>query len=354
MTYIVGLTFGSIEITINMTETILVADDDASVLAALRMMLKSHNYDVVAVTTPEALLEQVKSKDFSAALIDLNYQSDTTSGEEGLALIKQIKTIDESLPIIVMTGYSSVEIAVEAMKLGASDFVQKPWGNERLLHVIQTQIQLKNACKKGSKLAQENALLKDQLNAASMPIVAQSAAMKALLAKLTKLALSDMSILLTGENGTGKSLLAEFVHDHSPRSDSPFISVNMGAIPESLFESEMFGHVKGAFTDAKSMRIGRFELAESGTIFLDEIANVPMTQQSKLLRVLEARQFEKVGSSKTQDVDVRLVSATNADLTAMLENNEFRQDLLFRLNTVTLEVPPLRERTADILPSTLR
>ena len=333
-----------------MTETILVADDDASVLAALRMMLKSHNYDVVAVTTPEALLEQVKSKDFSAALIDLNYQSDTTSGEEGLALIKQIKTIDESLPIIVMTGYSSVEIAVEAMKLGASDFVQKPWGNERLLHVIQTQIQLKNACKKGSKLAQENALLKDQLNAASMPIVAQSAAMKALLAKLTKLALSDMSILLTGENGTGKSLLAEFVHDHSPRSDSPFISVNMGAIPESLFESEMFGHVKGAFTDAKSMRIGRFELAESGTIFLDEIANVPMTQQSKLLRVLEARQFEKVGSSKTQDVDVRLVSATNADLTAMLENNEFRQDLLFRLNTVTLEVPPLRERTADILP----
>lgn len=333
-----------------MTDTILVADDDTSVLAALRMMLMSQNFDVVTVTTPEALLEQVKLTDFSTALIDLNYQADTTSGEEGLSLIRQIKAIDDLLPIVVMTGYSSVEIAVEAMKLGASDFVQKPWGNERLLQVIRTQIQLKNACKKGSKLAQENALLKDQLHLQTTPVIAQSDAMKTVLTKLEKLALSDMSVLLTGENGTGKSLLAEYVHENSARSDSAFISVNMGAIPEALFESEMFGHVKGAFTDAKSQRIGRFELAESGTIFLDEIANVPMPQQSKLLRVLEQRQFEKVGSSKTQHVDVRLISATNADLTEMLNNNEFRQDLLFRLNTITIEVPPLRQRIADILP----
>ena len=333
-----------------MSDTILIADDDASVLVALRMLLASNNFDVVAVTTQEAVLEQVKTTQFSAVLMDMNYQKDTTSGKEGLALIEQIRLIDDALPIIVMTGYSSVEIAVEAMKLGAADFVQKPWINERLLHSINTQLQLSKVSQVGNKLAQENALLKDQIHETGHQIVAESPAMKQVLTQLEKLALSDMSVLLTGENGTGKSLLAEFVHNQSSRSTHPFIAVNMGAMSESLFESEMFGHVKGAFTDAKKNRIGRFELAESGTIFLDEIANISLAQQAKLLRVLEEKQFEKVGSNKTQFVDVRLISATNADINTMVADSTFRQDLLFRLNTVTINIPALKERKEDMVP----
>ena len=333
-----------------MSDTILIADDDASVLAALRMLLISQQFKVVAVTTPEAVIEQVTNNEFSAALIDLNYQKDTTSGREGLALIEQIKGVDDQLPTIVMTGYSSVEIAVDAMKLGAADFVQKPWVNERLLHSLRTQIKLRTAYQKGSKLAQENILLKGQIQSNPSKIVAESDAMHTVMNQLQKLAMSDMSILLTGENGTGKSLLAEYVHRLSARHDNSFIAVNMGAIAETLFESEMFGHTKGAFTDAKENRIGRFELAQSGTIFLDEIANISLAQQSKLLRVLEERQFEKVGSNKTQHVDVRLISATNADLDTMVQDKTFRQDLLFRLNTVNIHIPALRERKEDILP----
>lgn len=329
-------------------KTLLVADDDANIIAALHMLFKAHGFEVSAVTTPDALLEQVKTREFSAALIDLNYQKDTTSGQEGLDLIGQIKAIDDALPIIAMTGYSSVQIAVDAMKLGAADFVQKPWTNERLLHTVNTQIRLKEAKNTGQKLAQENALLKSQITAQTDALIADSEAMQQLIAQLDKLAQSDMSILLTGENGTGKSLLAEYIHKRSMRQNESFIAVNMGAISESLFESEMFGHVKGAFTDAKENRIGRFELAQAGTIFLDEIANISTPQQAKLLRVLEERQFERVGSSKTLHIDVRLISATNADIQAMVNDASFRQDLLYRLNTVTIRVPALRERQSDI------
>jgi DNA-binding NtrC family response regulator len=330
--------------------SILVADDDTSVIAALRLLLQTHQYEVVAVTTPQALLEQIATRDFTAAFIDLNYQKDTTSGKEGLSLIEQIRKHDEDMPIIAMTGYSSVEIAVEAMKLGAADFIQKPWSNERLLHTLRTQITLNQARHQGDKLAQENALLKQQMETGTSEIIAYSPAMQDVLGQLEKLAQSDMSILLTGENGTGKSVLAEYVHQHSTRASNVFIAVNMGAISETLFESEMFGHVKGAFTDASSNRIGRFELAQSGTIFLDEIANIGLPQQAKLLRVLEERQFERVGSSKTQRIDVRLISATNADLNALVDTETFRQDLLYRLNTITVHVPALRERVEDILP----
>lgn len=330
--------------------TILVADDDTSVIAALKLMLQTHQFDVVAVTTPQALLAQINKQEFAAALIDLNYQKDTTSGKEGLSLIEQIRRLDEHLPIIAMTGYSSIEIAVEAMKLGAADFIQKPWSNERLLHTLRTQIKLNHVRHEGDKLAQENALLKQQMDTERTDIIAQSQTMKDLIAQLDKLAKSDMSILFTGENGTGKSLLADYVHKHSSRASSVFIAVNMGAISETLFESEMFGHVKGAFTDASSNRIGRFELAQSGTIFLDEIANIGASQQAKLLRVLEERQFERVGSSKTQSIDVRLISATNADLEALVALKTFRRDLLYRLNTITIHVPALRQRVDDILP----
>jgi DNA-binding NtrC family response regulator len=337
-----------------MSDTILIADDDTGVITALHMFLQSVGFDVVAVTTPQALLEQVTLREFSVALIDLNYQKDTTSGQEGFALIEQIKQLDEYLPVVVMTGYSSVEIAVNAMKLGASDFIKKPWSNERLLRILQTQITLRKMNINGAKLCHENALLKNQIQqqnlSASSHIIAQSPVMQQLLGQLKKLAQSDMSILLTGENGTGKSLFADYIHQHSKRDSQAFIAVNMGAISESLFESEMFGHIKGAFTDAKENRIGRFELAESGSIFLDEIANISLPQQAKLLRVLEERQFEKVGSSKTQAVDIRLISATNADLATLVAEGQFRQDLLYRLNTVVLHIPSLRERKQDIKP----
>jgi DNA-binding NtrC family response regulator len=330
--------------------SILIADDDVRIITALKLLLKSENYQVVTANSPEEFLRILKQKDFSVTLIDLNYQNDTTSGREGLQLIADIKAVDEQLPIVVMTGYSSVDIAVEAMKLGATDFIEKPWGNDRLLAILHAQVKIRQMAKKGDKLAQENALLKQQISAKNSTIVAESKSMAKVIAQLEKLALSEMSILLTGENGSGKSLLAEFIHNRSIRKENTLMSVNIGAISESLFESEMFGHIKGAFTDAKENRIGRFEMAESGTIFLDEIANISLSQQAKLLRVLEEHQFEKVGSSKTQQVDVRLISATNADLSELIAEGNFRQDLLYRLNTIEIKVPALRERQDDILP----
>ena len=333
--------------------SIIIADDDARIIAALKLLLKSHDYDVVSVNSPSELLQILSRRDFSAALIDLNYKKDTTSGKEGLQLISEIKKLDQHLPIIVMTGFSSIEIAVEAMKSGAADFIQKPWRNERLLTILQSQIRIKDIEKKGCKLVQENALLRDETSMPDSGIIAKSIAMKNVLEQLRKFSKSDMNILLTGENGTGKSMLADYLHHSSLRKENSFLSVNMGAISENLFESEMFGHVKGAFTDAKENRIGRFELAEQGTLFLDEIANIPISQQAKLLRVLEEHQFEKVGSSKTKQADVRLVSATNADLMKLIEEGHFRQDLLYRLNTVEIKIPPLRERIDDILPLAL-
>ena len=333
-----------------MKHSILIADDDSRILTALKLLLKAENYQVTTVTSPKARLHTLQQNHYSLALIDLNYHADTTSGDEGLKLIADIKQLDEQLPVVVMTGYSSIEVAVEAMKLGAVDFVQKPWGNDRLLSVIQAQIRIGDMQHQGIKLAQENALLRDQISAKSAGIVADSLVMKQLLTQLERLAQSDMNILLTGENGTGKSMFAEYLHQCSGRNTYPFIAVNMGAISENLFESEMFGHVKGAFTDAKENRIGRFELAEGGTLFLDEIANIHSSQQAKLLHVLEAHQFEKVGSSKTQKVDVRMVSATNSNLAELIEQGQFRQDLLYRLNTVEITIPPLRDRIADIMP----
>jgi DNA-binding NtrC family response regulator len=332
------------------TPSILIADDDPRILTTLKLLLKSQNYQVVAVSSPAELLTVLARRSFSVALIDLNYQQDTTSGKEGLTLISKMKALDEHMPIVVMTGYSSVDIAVNVMKEGAADFVQKPWSNDRLLSILQAQVHIHQIARTGEKLAQENALLKSQSSTYCQNIVAVSPVMTQLLAQLAKLAKSDMNILFTGENGTGKSMFAGYLHQCSSRNQNSLISVNMGAITDSLFESEMFGHVKGAFTDAKESRIGRFELAEGGTIFLDEIANIPLSQQAKLLRVLEEKQFEKVGSVKTQQVDVRLVSATNASLAELIKQGSFRQDLLYRINTIEITIPPLRERVADIMP----
>ncbi|PKF62670.1 sigma-54-dependent Fis family transcriptional regulator [Psychromonas sp. psych-6C06] len=333
-----------------MIKKILVADDDQGILTSLRFLFKSQPYDVTFAHTPQEVLFFVKKERFDLVLMDLNYEQDTTSGDEGLTLIKAIKKLDDELPIVVMTGWASIEIAVVAMQLGASDFVQKPWDNERLISILNQQLLLAAKSRQSNRLSAENQLLKSELgrNEALKPI-AHSAPMKQLMCQLEQFSVTDINILLTGENGTGKSMLVNFIHQLSLRAKQPLVSVNMGSIPETLFESEMFGHIKGAFTDAKENRIGRFELADQGTLFLDEIANVPLTQQAKLLRVLEEKQFERVGSSQTQQTNFRLISATNGDLQALVESGEFRQDLMFRLNTLVLHVPALRERQEDIV-----
>ena len=330
---------------------ILIADDDINIIASLKYILSEENIDILAVTTPQAVLENLKNTSVDLVLLDMNFQLDTTSGAEGLQLVEAIKAFDENLPIIVMTGWATIDIAVDAMRSGAADFIQKPWNNERIISAIKNQIKLAKIDRKLQRLSQENKLLSGQSFPESKEqIIAQSAAMQQLLSTLSDLAKSDMSILLTGDNGTGKSMLASYVHKLSIRASNSFVPVNMGAIPESLFESEMFGHVKGAFTDAKENRIGRFEMAEQGTLFLDELANIPIAQQAKLLRVLEEQKYEVVGSSKSQTADVRIISATNCDLQKAISEEQFRQDLFYRLNTIQLRVPSLNERTEDIEP----
>jgi DNA-binding NtrC family response regulator len=330
---------------------ILIADDDLNIIASLKYILSEENFDIIAMTRPAAVLENLQRETVDLVLIDMNFQQDTTSGTEGLKLVEQIRNFDDKLPIIVMTGWATIDIAVDAMRAGAKDFIQKPWNNERIISAINTQIKLAKIDKKLQRLSQENRLLSNRSFPDSKDhIIAKSPAMSRLLATLEDLAKSDMSILLTGDNGTGKSMLASYVHKLSARADNSFVPVNMGAIPESLFESEMFGHLKGAFTDAKENRIGRFEMAEQGTLFLDELANIPLIQQAKLLKVLEEKKFEVVGSSKSQTADVRIISATNSDLHQAISEQRFRQDLFYRLNTIQLRVPSLRERIEDIAP----
>jgi len=329
---------------------ILIADDDASIVAALRLFLKSEGFKITTATSPAEVEFLIKSKEIDLALIDLNYQLDTTSGQEGLQLTEALKKYDNDLAVVCMTGWATVEVAVQAMQLGAGDFIQKPWENDRLLSIINNQLALRQQTKNNLKLTEENNNLKQQIAILDgNEMVAHSAEMKSLLSTLEQIAKADINILITGENGTGKSLLASHIHQLSQRSNNSFVSVNMGAITDTLFESEMFGHVKGAFTDAKENRIGRVELAEQGTLFLDEIANIPLAQQAKLLRLLEEHQFEKVGASKTQQADIRVISATNGDLTQMVADKSFRQDLLYRLNTFVVEIPPLKKRVDDIV-----
>jgi DNA-binding NtrC family response regulator len=281
-------------------------------------------------------------------LIDLNYARDTTSGSEGLDLLSRIRAADPTLPVVVMTAWGSVDLAVEAMRRGARDFIQKPWDNARLLAVLRTQVELAEALRRGRRLEAENMALRDESSSELPQIVAESPAMKSVLNLVERIGPADANVLITGENGTGKEVITRLLHSISSRRNKPLISLNAGALAEGVFESELFGHVRGAFTDAKSDRVGRFELADGGTLFLDEIGNVPLNLQAKLLRVLETGEFERVGSSKTQKVNVRLLSATNADLHAEVGQGRFRQDLLFRLNTVEIRLPPLRDRIEDI------
>jgi DNA-binding NtrC family response regulator len=330
-----------------MPSRILVADDQPDIREALRLLLKGEGYAVQAAADPEAVRQELELRPPDLLLMDLNYQRDTTSGAEGLELLAAALATDPHLPVVVMTGYGTIELAVEAMRRGARDFIQKPWDNERLLAILRTQLELAAALRTSRRLTAENALLRGERPPA---LVVASRAMQQLLELAAKVAPSEAPILITGENGTGKSLLAEVLHRGSRRAGGPFLTLNAGGLAEGVLESELFGHVKGAFTDARQDRAGRFELAEGGTLFLDEIGNAPPSLQTRLLRILETGEFERVGASRTQRADVRLLSATNSDLEAAVAAGRFRQDLRFRLNTVELHLPPLRDRREDIVP----
>ena len=324
---------------------VLIADDQPDVLEALRLLLKAEGFSIESAGSPAAILEAVDGDDYDVVLMDLNYTRDTTSGQEGLDLLSQLRRHDPTLPVVVMTAWGSVEVAVEAMRRGARDFVQKPWENARLLTIVRTQVELARALRRQQRLEAENRSLKPDVRPM---LIADAPSMRPVLELISRVGPSEANILVTGENGTGKGTVAQAVHAVSGRAGRGLVTVNAGGLSEGVFESELFGHVKGAFTDAKTDRVGRFELADGGTLFLDEIANVPLNLQPKLLRVLETGDFERVGSSRTRKVNVRIVSATNANLAEEVASGRFRQDLLFRLNTIEILLPPLRDRREDI------
>jgi DNA-binding NtrC family response regulator len=326
---------------------VLIADDQPDVLEALRLLLKGEGYRTDSASSPATVIDAVQARDFDAVLIDLNYARDTTSGEEGLDLLTRLQAQDATLPVIVMTAWGGVDIAVEAMRRGARDFVQKPWDNPRVLAIVRTQVELSRSLRRQQRLEAENRALKPD---GGPLLIAEAPAMRPVLEIVQRVGPSDANVLITGENGTGKGTIAQAIHAASPRAGRGLVTVNAAGLSEGVFESELFGHVKGAFTDAKSDRVGRFELADGGTLFLDEIANVPLNLQPKLLRVLETGEFERVGSSRTRKVNVRILSATNARLSEEVAAGRFRQDLLFRLNTIEVQMPALRDRREDIPP----
>lgn len=327
------------------TPRVLVADDQPYVVDAVRLLLKSEGWQVRGASSPAEIIQALESgEEFDVLLMDLNYARDTTSGQEGLDLLARLQALDSSLPVVVMTAWSSVETAVAAMRRGARDYVGKPFDNARLLTTLRTQIDLGRALRRSGRLEEESR----RRDEGAPELIAQAPAMLPVLQIIERIGPSDANVLITGEHGTGKEVVARQLHAVSARAGRALVSINAGGLSDGVFESEMFGHVKGAFTDAKQDRIGAFELADGGSLFLDEIANMPVLQQAKLLRVLETGELKRVGSSKTIRVDVRLISATNADVQAEVSERRFREDLMYRLNTVELRLPPLRDRREDI------
>ncbi|MBC8073990.1 MAG: sigma-54-dependent Fis family transcriptional regulator [Deltaproteobacteria bacterium] len=326
---------------------VLVADDQADIREALRLLCKAEGWACETASSPAAVIAAVAVGQLDVALIDLNYSRDTTSGGEGLGLIAELQRLDPQLPVVVMTAWSSVEGAVAAVRAGARDYVEKPWDNERLVATLRTQIELGRVLRRSRLLEDENRRLRGN----GLPdLIAAARAMEPVLRMIDRVGPSDASVLVTGEHGTGKEVVARLLHAASSRADRPLVTINAGGLPDGVFESELFGHTRGAFTDAKESRVGSFELADGGTLLLDEIGNMPLGQQGKLLRVLQTGEFHPVGSSRVRKVDVRVIAATNADLRAEVKAGRFREDLLYRLNTVEIVVPPLRERIEDLLP----
>ena len=322
--------------------TLLIADDDEDIRLALELLLSSENYQIIEAANAKDVIIKVSRHQPDLILLDMNFSRDTTSGQEGLDILSQLKS--HNIPVILMTAWGSIELAVKGLKQGASDFIEKPWNKIKLLNSIEQQLSF-------SRIKEEHQGYRQLLaEAESKAWICHSNSMLAIEQLVKQIAPTDANVLILGENGTGKSLLAERIHQLSNRQSSPFISLNMAAIPETLFESELFGHQKGAFTDAKQNRVGRFQLADRGSLFFDEIGSLPLSLQPKLLRVLETGQYEILGSSHTQKTDVRLISATNADLSQLVAEKAFRQDLLYRLNTLVITIPPLRERIEDIAP----
>ncbi|MCP9291790.1 sigma-54-dependent transcriptional regulator [Gracilimonas sediminicola] len=330
------------------TGRILVVDDDTDVLNAARLYLKQHVEKVDVESNPKLIPSLMKEYDYDAILLDMNFHEDVSSGEEGFYWLEKILEIDPAMAVVLITAYGDVEKAVLAVKTGASDFVLKPWQNEKLLATVTSAMNLSQSKRDSQKLRTQNAALKADMEQPYQNIIGKSRAMEQVFQTIEKVAKTDANVLITGENGTGKELVARALHRRSNRSENAFITVDMGALPEGLFESELFGHEKGAFTDAKESRAGRFEIAHGGTLFLDEVGNIPLQLQPKLLSALQTHEIRRIGSNKTTKIDIRLICATNESLGEMVEKQEFRQDLLYRINTIEIKLPPLWERTEDI------
>lgn len=332
----------------NPTGRVAIIDDDIDVLKTAHMVLKRHFKEVITLCQPEDILHHLEEGKIDVVVLDMNFSPGVTSGKEGLEWFKRIKEIDPSVYILMNTAYGDINLAVEAIKLGAIDFLVKPWTHEKLLASVKNCLDLKRSREKVIRLQEEKKILHRDLERGYEEFIARSRAMKPVLKGIEKVAPTEAIVLILGENGTGKELAAREIHRRSGRRDRPFVKVDLGAVPETLFESELFGHLKGAFTDAKEDRPGRFEMASGGTLFLDEIGNLDVSMQAKMLSVLQDNEITRIGSSRPVPIDVRIISATNRSLYQMVEEGQFRQDLLYRINTVEITLPPLRDRMEDI------
>ena len=328
---------------------VLIVDDDLGVLQAAKLYLKQHIEFVEISDNPETVISGLKTDKYDVIFLDMNFTKNVTSGEEGFYFLKKIKTIDSSIEVILIIAYGDVELAVKAIKEGAADFIIKPWQNEKLLATLSTAVNLNKAKNKIKTLQSQKEQLIENINKPFYNLLGNSESIKKVIKMIKKISKTDVNVLITGENGTGKELVFRAIHRESNRSNEPFISVDMGAVSDTLFESELFGHIKGAFTDAIKDRAGHFEVASGGTLFLDEIGNLPLPLQAKILRVLETREVKRLGSHKSTPIDIRLISATNIDIREMVKENKFREDLLYRINTIEIQIPPLRDRGQDIV-----
>lgn len=328
--------------------TIVIIDDDKDILLSAKMVLKKHYKFIICDCNPEKIPQLLRDHTVDMVLLDMNFKASISTGNEGLYWLKEIRKQSPATQLIVMTAYGDIDLAVKAIREGATDFIVKPWNNERLLLTVKNSLESAATEKKAKRLEQRQQLLSNDLDKKFADIIGESAAMKDVFRSIEKVAATDANILILGENGTGKELVARAIHKHSKRANEIFVNVDLGAITESLFESELFGHKKGAFTDAREDRIGRFEAAKAGSLFLDEIGNLSLPLQAKLLTAIQSREIHPVGSSQSLSVDVRLICATNMPLYNMVAESQFRQDLLYRINTVEIVLPPLREREGDI------